>query len=68
VSYAADVLKAQGWEDADGGAYVVRGDALVPATDEALREIAHSFTLLSQGAERAIELRQQERGLTRLHG
>jgi hypothetical protein len=56
VSYACLMLRVQGWED--GGAYVLRGDELLPATEVMLGEAAHNAMLLSQGAERAIEMRR----------
>jgi hypothetical protein len=52
--------KVEGWEDADGGSYVLRGGQLLPATDEVLAEAAHHAMLLAQGAERAIRLRDDE--------
>jgi hypothetical protein len=39
-------------------AQVVRGDRLVEATPEAVRELAESAMLLSQGARRAIEMKR----------
>jgi hypothetical protein len=39
-------------------AQIVRGDRLVEATPEALRELAESAMLLSQGARRAIEMKR----------
>jgi hypothetical protein len=40
------------------GAQIARGDQLVDATPEALRELAESAMLLSQGARRAIEMKR----------
>jgi hypothetical protein len=46
-------------------AQIVRGDQLVEATPEAVRELAESAMLLSQGARRAIEMkRDAENGST----
>jgi hypothetical protein len=46
-------------------AQIVRGDRLVEATPEAVRELAESAMLLSQGARRAIEMkRDAENGIT----
>jgi hypothetical protein len=42
-------------------AQIVRGDRLVDATPEAVRELAESAMLLSQGARRAIEMKQEAR-------
>ncbi len=39
-------------------AQIVRGDRLVEATPEAVRELAESAMLLSQGALRAIEMKR----------
>jgi hypothetical protein len=39
-------------------AQIVRGDRLVEATPEAVRELAESAMLLSQGASRAIEMKR----------
>jgi hypothetical protein len=39
-------------------AQIARGDRLVDATPEALRELAESAMLLSQGARRAIEMKR----------
>jgi len=39
-------------------AQIVRGDRLVEATPEAVRELAESAMLLSQGAHRAIEMKR----------
>ena len=39
-------------------AQIVRGDRLVEATPEAVRELAESTMLLSQGARRAIEMKR----------
>ncbi len=39
-------------------AQIARGDRLVEATPEAVRELAESAMLLSQGARRAIEMRR----------
>jgi hypothetical protein len=39
-------------------AQIVRGDRLVEATPEAVRELAESAMLLSQGARRAIEMKR----------
>lgn len=39
-------------------AQIVRGDRLVEATPEAIRELAESAMLLSQGARRAIEMKR----------
>lgn len=39
-------------------AQIVRGDRLVEATSEAIRELAESAMLLSQGARRAIEMKR----------
>ena len=39
-------------------AQIVRGDQLVEATPEAVRELAESAMLLSQGARRAIEMKR----------
>jgi hypothetical protein len=36
-----------------------RGDRLVDATPEAVRELAESAMLLSQGARRAIEMKRE---------
>jgi hypothetical protein len=55
-----NMIEVQGWEDSDGGSHVLRGDRLLPATDEALDEAAHHAMLLSQGAERAIQMRGDE--------
>jgi hypothetical protein len=43
------------------GAQIARGDRLVDATPEALRELAESAMLLSQGARRAIEMKHAAR-------
>ncbi len=40
-------------------AQIVRGDRLVEATPEAVRELAESAMLLSQGARRAIEMKRE---------
>jgi hypothetical protein len=40
-------------------AQIVRGDRLVDATPEAVRELAESAMLLSQGARRAIEMKRE---------
>jgi hypothetical protein len=46
-------------------AQIARGDRLVDATPEAVRELAESAMLLSQGARRAIEMkRDAENGST----
>jgi len=42
-------------------AQIARGDRLVDATPEAIRELAESAMLLSQGARRAIEMRNEAR-------
>jgi hypothetical protein len=55
------MLTAQGWENRNGGAYVLCAGQLILATDVVLGEAAHNAMLLSQGAERAIEMRQDER-------
>lgn len=39
-------------------AQIARGDRLVEATPEAIRELAESTMLLSQGARRAIEMKR----------
>lgn len=39
-------------------AQIARGDRLVDATPEALRELAESAMLLSQGARRAVEMKR----------
>ena len=39
-------------------AQIVRGDRLVEATPEVVRELAESAMLLSQGARRAIEMKR----------
>ena len=39
-------------------AQIVRGDRLVEATPEAVRELSESAMLLSQGARRAIEMKR----------
>lgn len=39
-------------------ARIVRGDRLVDATPEAVRELAESAMLLSQGSQRAIEMKR----------
>jgi len=39
-------------------AQIARGDGLVEATPEAVRELAESAMLLSQGARRAIEMKR----------
>jgi hypothetical protein len=39
-------------------AQIVRGDRLVEATPEAVRELAESAMLLSQGAHRAMEMKR----------
>jgi hypothetical protein len=39
-------------------AQIARGDRLVEATAEAVRELAESAMLLSQGARRAIEMKR----------
>jgi len=39
-------------------AQIVSGDRLVEATPEAIRELAESAMLLSQGARRAIEMKR----------
>jgi len=39
-------------------AQIARGDRLVDATPEAVRELAESAMLLSQGARRAIEMKR----------
>jgi hypothetical protein len=39
-------------------AQIARGDRLVDATPEAVRELAESAMLLSQGARRAIEIKR----------
>jgi hypothetical protein len=40
-------------------AQIVRGDQLVDATPEAIRELAESAMLLSQGARCAIEMKRE---------
>ncbi|MCW3019102.1 MAG: hypothetical protein JWN10_1410 [Solirubrobacterales bacterium] len=40
-------------------AQIARGDRLVDATPEAVRELAESAMLLSQGARRAIEMKRE---------
>lgn len=40
-------------------AQIARGDRLVDATPEAVRELAESAMLLSQGARRAIEMKSE---------
>jgi hypothetical protein len=40
-------------------AQIVRGGRLVDATPEAIRELAESAMLLSQGARRAIEMKRE---------
>ncbi len=45
-------------------AQIVRGDRLVEATPEAVRELAESAMLLSQGARRAIEMKRDDNGST----
>jgi hypothetical protein len=42
-------------------AQIVCGDRLVDATPEAIRDLAESAMLLSQGARRAIEMRNEAR-------
>ncbi len=42
-------------------AQIVCGDKLVDATPEAIRDLAESAMLLSQGARRAIEMRNEAR-------
>jgi hypothetical protein len=42
-------------------AQIVCGDQLVDATPEAIRDLAESAMLLSQGARRAIEMRNEAR-------
>lgn len=44
------------------GAQIVSGDRLVDATPEAVRELAESSMLLSQGARRAIEMMREADG------
>jgi hypothetical protein len=40
-------------------AQIARGDRLVDATPESIRELADSAMLLSQGASRAIEMKRE---------
>lgn len=40
-------------------AQIARGDSLVDATPESIRELADSAMLLSQGAHRAVEMRRE---------
>jgi hypothetical protein len=47
--------RSNGTHDA---AQIARGDRLVDATPEAVRELAESAMLLSQGARRAIEMKR----------
>ena len=54
-------FKIQDWGDGDGTAFVILDDELVPATEAAIAEVAHSAMLLSQGAERAIEMYRERR-------
>ncbi len=42
-------------------AKIARGGRLVDATPEAIRELAESAMLLSQGARRAIEMKREAR-------
>ena len=42
-----------------GVAQIARGDRLVDATPESIRELAESAMLLSQGAQRAIEMKRE---------
>ena len=50
------MVTVEGWENHKGSDYVVVGDRLVPATDEAIAEAAHGAMLLAQGYERAAEM------------
>lgn len=43
-------------------AQIVRGGRLVDATPEAIRQLAESAMLLSQGARRAIEMKREANG------
>jgi hypothetical protein len=61
------IRKAQGWEDRSGGAYVLRDGQLILATEDVLGEVAHNAMLLSQGAERAIEMHREERAAAEGH-
>ena len=51
-----DLHRSNGMRDV---AQIARGDRLVDATPEALRELAESAMLLSQGAQRAIEMKRE---------
>jgi hypothetical protein len=46
------------WDRTHDAARIVGGDRLVEATPEAVRELAESAMLLSQGARRAIEMKR----------
>ncbi len=48
-------------QDVQDVAQIVSGDRLVDATPEAIRDLAESAMLLSQGARRAIEMRREAR-------
>ena len=54
-------LQVEGWEGRNGGAYVLLEGQLVLATDEVLREVAHSVMLRSR--ERDIEMHREKREL-----
>lgn len=54
------VVTVEGWENRKGSDYIAVGDRLVPATDEAIAEVAHGAMLLAQGYERAAKLLGEE--------
>jgi hypothetical protein len=53
-------VRVLGFEHLADQDWVIRDGRLLPATPELLAEIAHDAMLLSQGSERAIEMRLAE--------
>lgn len=50
------MITVKGWENRKGSDYIADGDRLMPATDEAIAEVARDAMLLSQGYERAAQM------------
>ena len=50
------MVTVEGWENRKGSDYIADGDRLVPATDEAIAEVARDAMLLAQGYERAAKM------------
>ena len=46
----------RGWENRKGSDHIADGERLVPATEEAIAEVARDAMLLAQGHERAAQM------------